>query len=91
MEWVNGKGANIKAKNKNKKKRANPDVVVVVVVVFQSVGCDSKLDSGLKHDRCAVCGGDSSACTLVSGEYTLNWRKWGKIQSPAYCKKITFA
>ena len=67
--------------------RANP---VVVCFLFQSVGCDNKLDSGFKYDHCAVCGGDSSTCTLVSGEYTLNWRKWGKIQSPAYCKKMPF-
>ena len=84
-------------KSKNKKNEVKNHVIsylranlVVVCFLFQSVGCDNKLDSGFKYDHCAVCGGDSSTCTLVSGEYTLNWRKWGKIQSPAYCKKMPF-
>lgn len=50
---------------------------VCIEGICKSVGCDSKLDSGMKYDHCAICGGDSSTCTLVSGEYTLNWRKWG--------------
>jgi len=29
------------------------------------VGCDNGLDSGLKRDRCGVCGGDSSKCKFV--------------------------
>ena len=47
-------------------------------LAIQPVGCDHKLDSGVKYDRCAVCGGDSSTCTYVSSNYTKNWFEWGK-------------
>ncbi|KAJ7994938.1 hypothetical protein DPEC_G00254720 [Dallia pectoralis] len=33
----------------------------------QTVGCDEYLGSGMVMDRCGVCGGDDTACTLVSG------------------------
>ncbi|KAL9963798.1 hypothetical protein ACROYT_G027341 [Oculina patagonica] len=57
---------------------SNPRVKDVCIEgVCKSVGCDSKLDSGVKYDRCAVCGGDSSTCNPVSGKYTVNWRRWG--------------
>ncbi|CDW53015.1 protein mig c; protein mig b; protein mig a [Trichuris trichiura] len=31
------------------------------------VGCDNKLGSALKEDRCRVCGGDGSTCKTVEG------------------------
>ncbi|KAJ7328149.1 metalloendopeptidase [Desmophyllum pertusum] len=56
----------------------NPRIKDVCIEgLCKPVGCDNKLDSGVMHDRCAVCGGDSSACSYVSGNYTKNWRKWG--------------
>lgn len=63
----------------------------VVCLYFQSVGCDNKLESGVKYDHCGVCGGDSSTCNLVRGEYTLNWRKWGKIQTTFHCRTCHFS
>lgn len=30
-----------------------------------NIGCDGRLDSGMKKDRCGVCGGDNSNCTEV--------------------------
>lgn len=35
------------------------------------VGCDNILNSGLKRDRCGVCGGDSSKCKFVER----NWNE----------------
>jgi len=60
---------------------SNPSVHDVCIEgICKPVGCDNKLDSGLKYDRCAVCGGNSSTCSYVSGEYTNNWRRWGPNQ-----------
>lgn len=50
---------------------------VCIEGVCQPVGCDMRLNSGVKYDHCAVCGGDSSTCSFVSGLYTENYRKWG--------------
>lgn len=50
---------------------------VCIEGICKPVGCDHKLDSGVKYDRCAVCGGDSSTCTYVSSNYTKNWFRWG--------------
>lgn len=35
---------------------------------FQSVGCDGYLNSTKYPDRCGVCGGDGSSCSLVFSE-----------------------
>ncbi|XP_067275283.1 thrombospondin type-1 domain-containing protein 4-like [Pseudorasbora parva] len=40
---------------------------VCVAGKCQSAGCDALLGSGTVPDRCGVCGGDNSACKLVSG------------------------
>ncbi|KAK3601758.1 hypothetical protein CHS0354_016122 [Potamilus streckersoni] len=32
-------------------------------------GCDNKLGSRMKRDRCGVCGGDNSSCKTVTGTY----------------------
>ncbi|XP_052779988.1 A disintegrin and metalloproteinase with thrombospondin motifs 9-like [Mya arenaria] len=32
-------------------------------------GCDNKLGSKMKRDRCGVCGGDSGSCKTISGNY----------------------
>ncbi|KAM7451841.1 metalloendopeptidase [Porites harrisoni] len=34
------------------------------------VGCDNRVDSKRRFDRCGVCGGIASTCTKVSREYT---------------------
>ncbi|CAH3179111.1 unnamed protein product, partial [Porites lobata] len=36
------------------------------------VGCDNRVDSKRRFDRCGVCGGNASTCTKVSKEYTDN-------------------
>ncbi|MEQ2306171.1 A disintegrin and metalloproteinase with thrombospondin motifs 15 [Ameca splendens] len=33
-------------------------------------GCDGKLDSNKKYDKCGVCGGDNQGCKKVSGMFT---------------------
>uniref|UniRef100_A0A8C3A8G6 ADAM metallopeptidase with thrombospondin type 1 motif, 15b n=1 Tax=Cyclopterus lumpus TaxID=8103 RepID=A0A8C3A8G6_CYCLU len=33
-------------------------------------GCDGKLDSSRKFDKCGVCGGDNQGCKKVSGMFT---------------------
>lgn len=33
-------------------------------------GCDSKLNSNMKFDKCGVCGGDNKSCKKVSGMFT---------------------
>ena len=33
-------------------------------------GCDGKLDSNRKFDKCGVCGGDNQGCKKVSGMFT---------------------
>lgn len=33
-------------------------------------GCDGKLDSNRKFDKCGVCGGDNQGCKKVSGLFT---------------------
>ncbi|CAJ0931148.1 unnamed protein product, partial [Mesorhabditis belari] len=35
----------------------------------RSAGCDHVLDSGMKRDRCGICGGDGSGCRVVKGQY----------------------
>ncbi|XP_070193825.1 A disintegrin and metalloproteinase with thrombospondin motifs 9-like [Littorina saxatilis] len=32
-------------------------------------GCDNKLGSDMKRDRCGVCGGDNSSCRTVTGTF----------------------
>ncbi|XP_064108154.1 papilin-like isoform X7 [Macrobrachium nipponense] len=34
------------------------------------VGCDKILGSSAKEDKCRVCGGDSSTCNTITGEFT---------------------
>ena len=36
---------------------------------FQRGGCDNKLGSTMKRDRCGVCGGDNASCKTISGFY----------------------
>lgn len=36
----------------------------------EKLGCDLKLNSKIEKDVCGVCGGDSSSCNLVEGEFT---------------------
>ncbi|XP_051727203.1 thrombospondin type-1 domain-containing protein 4-like isoform X2 [Ctenopharyngodon idella] len=43
----------------------------------QSAGCDDLLGSGKVPDKCGVCGGDNSACKLVSGLFQHSLSKVG--------------
>lgn len=45
--------------------------------VSQSLGCDEYLGSGKVMDKCGVCGGDNSTCTLVSGVFRHSLTKIG--------------
>lgn len=57
---------------------SNPKVHDVCIEgICKPVGCDFKLQSGLKYDRCAVCGGNSSTCSLIHGTYTKNYHGFG--------------
>ena len=40
---------------------------------FQPVGCDLRLDSGSRVDRCGVCGGDGSTCAAAGAAFV--WRE----------------
>ncbi|XP_022535551.2 thrombospondin type-1 domain-containing protein 4 isoform X2 [Astyanax mexicanus] len=43
----------------------------------QSPGCDEFLGSGKEMDKCGVCGGDNTACKLVSGMFQHSLSKVG--------------
>ncbi|XP_063044292.1 thrombospondin type-1 domain-containing protein 4 [Engraulis encrasicolus] len=43
------------------------DTSICVAGKCQTMGCDEYLGSGRVMDKCGVCGGDNSACRLVSG------------------------
>lgn len=47
-----------------------------IFVFSQKAGCDNRLGSDMKRDKCGVCGGDSSSCKTVAG--TFNKVKYGK-------------
>ncbi|XP_052008496.1 thrombospondin type-1 domain-containing protein 4-like [Xyrauchen texanus] len=53
------------------------DTSVCVTGKCQSVGCDDLLGSGNVRDKCGVCGGDNSACKLVSGLFQHSLSKVG--------------
>ena len=40
------------------------------ICLFQVLGCDGVVGSGMMYDDCGVCGGDNSTCGLVSGLFT---------------------
>ncbi|XP_016407671.1 thrombospondin type-1 domain-containing protein 4 [Sinocyclocheilus rhinocerous] len=50
---------------------------VCVAGQCQSAGCDDLLGSGRVPDKCGVCGGDNSACKLVSGLFQHSLSKVG--------------
>ncbi|XP_048588788.1 A disintegrin and metalloproteinase with thrombospondin motifs 16 isoform X1 [Nematostella vectensis] len=43
----------------------------------EQVGCDDVLGSGQRVDRCGVCNGDSSTCSVVTGTYSAHCPRWG--------------
>ena len=45
---------------------------------FQSVGCDGKLSSSAKFDKCRVCGGDGTTCHTTVGVIDTENLKNGK-------------
>ena len=34
-----------------------------ILEVFQEIGCDLELRTGVKLDKCGVCGGNGTTCT----------------------------
>uniref|UniRef100_A0A3Q3X2V6 Peptidase M12B domain-containing protein n=1 Tax=Mola mola TaxID=94237 RepID=A0A3Q3X2V6_MOLML len=49
----------------------SPDTTAVCVQgKCIKAGCDGKLDSNRKFDKCGVCGGDNKGCKKVSGMFT---------------------
>ncbi|XP_069826490.1 A disintegrin and metalloproteinase with thrombospondin motifs 2-like isoform X1 [Dendropsophus ebraccatus] len=44
------------------------------------VGCDKKIGSTKKDDKCGVCGGDNSHCKIVKGTFTRTPKKQGYIR-----------
>uniref|UniRef100_A0A3B5Q4H7 Uncharacterized protein n=1 Tax=Xiphophorus maculatus TaxID=8083 RepID=A0A3B5Q4H7_XIPMA len=43
---------------------------VCVQGICIKAGCDGKLDSDKKFDKCGVCGGDNQSCKKISGMFT---------------------
>ena len=50
----------------------------IVLFVFQRAGCDNRLNSIMKLDRCGVCGGDGSSCQVIKGIITPNVKNGDK-------------
>ena len=50
-------------------------------ILKQRVACDNRLDSGLKRDRCGVCGGDSSKCKFVERYWNEKCPGFGKLNA----------
>ncbi|XP_032446563.1 A disintegrin and metalloproteinase with thrombospondin motifs 15 [Xiphophorus hellerii] len=49
----------------------SPDTSAVCVQgICIKAGCDGKLDSDKKFDKCGVCGGDNQSCKKISGMFT---------------------
>ncbi|XP_037395591.1 thrombospondin type-1 domain-containing protein 4 isoform X3 [Pygocentrus nattereri] len=53
------------------------DTSICVAGKCQSPGCDEFLGTGKVMDKCGVCGGDNTACKLVSGLYQHSLSKVG--------------
>ncbi|XP_062867386.1 A disintegrin and metalloproteinase with thrombospondin motifs 2 [Trichomycterus rosablanca] len=43
----------------------------------EKVGCDNVIASELEDDKCGVCGGNNSTCSIVKGNFTRSTRKPG--------------
>ena len=41
----------------------------MIFLFLKHVGCDKRLGSDAREDKCRVCGGDGSTCETVSGTY----------------------
>lgn len=50
---------------------------VCIQGVCQSVGCNHKLGSGARLDRCRVCNGNGTTCVRVEGNFTKQGNKFG--------------
>jgi hypothetical protein len=56
----------------------------------RTVGCDWILDSDNVDDRCGICGGDGTECTIVEGTFTENGKGYKKFTTiPAGSKRIS--
>ncbi|XP_058243483.1 thrombospondin type-1 domain-containing protein 4 [Hemibagrus wyckioides] len=53
------------------------ETAICVAGTCQSPGCDELLGSGKVLDKCGVCGGDNTACRLVSGLFQHSLSKMG--------------
>lgn len=42
----------------------------IIFFSLQKVGCDWMIDSDAILDKCGICKGDGTQCTLVDGVYT---------------------
>jgi hypothetical protein len=43
-----------------------------IISELKKLGCDFELDSNATSDRCGVCNGDTSTCTVIAGTTTVN-------------------
>uniref|UniRef100_A0A3Q3ACX3 ADAM metallopeptidase with thrombospondin type 1 motif, 2a n=1 Tax=Kryptolebias marmoratus TaxID=37003 RepID=A0A3Q3ACX3_KRYMA len=46
----------------------------------EHVGCDGQIASDQQEDQCGVCGGDTSTCRIVKGNFTRSTRKEGYLK-----------
>ncbi|XP_060780131.1 thrombospondin type-1 domain-containing protein 4-like isoform X1 [Neoarius graeffei] len=53
------------------------ETAICVAGTCQSPGCDELLGSGKVPDKCGVCGGDNTACRLISGLFQHSLSKVG--------------
>jgi len=47
-------------------------------LALQKVGCDWVIDSDAIEDKCGICKGDGTKCSLVEGEFTETASQSGK-------------
>ena len=52
----------------------------------QNVGCDNRFD-GAQSDRCGVCNGDGSSCSLVQRTYSATNQQFGE-QRTNHCHVV---
>ena len=42
------------------------------------MGCDNVLGSGVRKDRCGICGGNGDTCKLEKSSFTKEFTGYGK-------------
>ncbi|KAJ7365947.1 hypothetical protein OS493_002685 [Desmophyllum pertusum] len=53
-----------------------PDILMSALLE-NFVGCDRVLESGVRKDRCGICGGNGDTCLLEKSTYTKDYRRYG--------------